>query len=774
MKTIGLVTYYNSDNYGAMLQAYALKSEIERNSCRCIVISHDRFSTITKELAREPRGKLGKIKKFASMSLFQPRSMLIAAGSQQKQIKRGKQRTRIKCASFREESFKDRTEVFYYTTEQIMKDPPLCDGYVCGSDQIWNPERFTGAEPFYLDFAPEGRNRISYAPSLAMTSIPDSMKARYTELIAKFSDVSVREKKGCEAIEDATGISPEWVLDPTFLMSKAEWDDFSDVTLDVPERYIFCYFLGKENLLYARPSINEVARKLDCKAVVLPFGEHCADGRWIGSKEVGPREFVGLIKKAEYVLTDSFHGTSLSILLQKNFNVYSGKQTATFANRFDRIANILDICGLTNRSFTGIRDLNLADINYEDVSKSLYPITVKSKHYLEQALNKVEVHKETRKTPPILASYEACTGCSSCYAACQCQAIKMHEDAAGFWRPVIDEERCIHCGRCEEKCPVKTPYRRNSNQPEYYALFAADKAIREKGSSGNAFGVFADIILCGGGEVFGASLSDDCRHLKFHSASDVGLEKLQKSKYFEAEMGNVILQIKAELEAGRKVMFTGTPCQAAGIRSYFGTHPNLLICDFICHGVSSAEWYRRYLNELEMQYNGKAVDVAFRSKAMGWRLYCLRVKFDNGKEYLKTRYADPYYIDFFQNKHLRTNCYSCNRVINSCADITIGDYWAVNVKKNMQDTDEGISVVCARTEQGRNFISEILENRDEVFAQPLNEDDVDETLVSRVRKVPRDNDILPDEFPMNPKLGKKDLMRKIYYEYYVRRIKLRR
>lgn len=770
MKTIGLVTYYNSDNFGAMLQAYALKREIEKNGCRCTLISHNRFSVVHKELAG---GSGSKTARRVKTGVRHPRSLKMIASGQTKDIKRGKKRAKIKCASFRDEFFPDKTEIFYYNTDQIMKDPPIFDGYVCGSDQIWSPERFTGAEPFFLDFVPEGRPRIAYAPSLAMTTIPDGMKESYKTLVSKFSDVSVREKKGCDAIEEAVGIRPKWVCDPTFLMSQVEWEEFSDVKTDTPERYIFCYFLSKENLLRARGVINKTAAELNAKVLVLPFGEHVIDSRWIGPRDVGPREFTALIRNACYVLTDSFHGTSLSILLEKNFNVYAGMKTAEFANRFDRIANILKLSGLENRAFTDASDLKPSDIPYEAVYEKLYPFIKSSKRFLKEALDKVEEQPPVKHKPPRLASYESCTGCSACAAACPFGAVTMQPDHAGFWRPVIREELCVHCGKCEKKCPVRNPAPKSPVRPDYYAIYARDPEMRMRGSSGNAGGLFSEVILKENGEVFGAALSDDCRELSFKSASEVGLEKLQKSKYFEAGMRDVILRIREQLDLGKKVMFTGTPCQAAGVRKIFGGNPNLLICDFICHGVTPAKWFGLYLDEMEALYGAKAVDVGFRSKAMGWRLYCMKIEFDNGKTYLKSQAADPYMLDFFENNHLRTNCYSCSRALHSVADITLGDYWAVNVKHNMKDTDEGISFVCLRTEKAKRFFEENFIGNEAVFVQKLSDGEVDETLVSRVRKVPKGNDIIPEKFNIKPQLGAKGNIKKLYYEQYVRKKKQR-
>lgn len=776
MKTIGLVTYYNSDNYGAMLQAYALQKEIIKNGCRCEIISHNRFSSTNNEISGLHSGSMVKLYKILIKFIRYPRSAIFFTSSFSKNIINGKKRQKIKCALFRENYFPQKSREFFYSTDQIMRNPPLYDAYVCGSDQIWNPERFEGSEPFFLAFAPKGRNRIAYAPSLAMTSIPMDMHQKYTEFLSCFSDISVREEKGCRAVEEATGIKPELVMDPTFLMTRDEWIDFGSVNINVPKKYIFCYFLGKENLLNARKSINLIADHYNAEVIVLPFGGHMIDKHWKGICDAGPKEFVALIKNACYVLTDSFHGTALSIILKKNFNVYAGKVNESFKNRFDRIANILKICSLEDRMFTSWNDLIPNKIDYKKTEDLLSPIIERSKKFLKNALDKVKIQNDDYNmqiTHPHLASLESCTGCSACSAICPKGAITMRPDNAGFWRPSIDVTLCVKCGMCEDKCPIITINSRDVNIPDYYALYAFDESVRNKGSSGNAFGLLSQMIIKNEGVVFGAALSKDCRKLKMCSSIDVGIDKLQKSKYFEAEMGNVIKQIKTALASGKKVMFSGTPCQAAGVRMCFGNHPDLLVCDFICHGVPSADLFGSYLSEIEKDYNSKATDVQFRSKALGWRLYCMQITFENGKKYLKTRYSDPYYIDFFRNNHLRSSCYSCNRILKSYADITFGDYWASNVKKNIIDNDKGISVVAVRTEKGNSFFSS-LERSGVAYVKHLSCDEVDETFISRIRKKPIDNDLLPKQFNMRPKLKLKEEIYRLYAEYVLKKIKYKK
>ncbi len=294
-----------------------------------------------------------------------------------------------------------------------------------------------------------------------------------------------------------------------------------------------------------------------------------------------------------------------------------------------------------------------------------------------------------------------CAACGACISACPKRCIRMVEGNDGFLIPQVDSESCVQCGRCQSVCPVnRRPEGADWEDGTYYALWANDAGKRKEGSSGGVFGLLADQVLAKGGVVFGAAYSDDYKSVYQTSTDEVPLIRLKKSKYVESNVGNVFAKVKAELVAGRLVLYCGTACQIDGLKSYLnGEYENLLTCDFLCHGVPAAGVFKKYISNLEARY-GKVKHVDFRSKAFGWKAYCSRVEFVSGKVYLRTKFLDPYLRTFFENAVLRKSCYECGRLQRSNADITLGDWWRVTEADDVCDTDEGVSLVGVHTEKG--------------------------------------------------------------------------
>jgi len=770
MKKIGLVTLYNSDNYGAMLQAHALQTAIRNLGCECEIVQHDRFGVPYQKGSKTGRDKLNDACQYLRMSLRNPRVLAYFWRPWDKWMKRELKRNWARCSEFRRDFFTSLSPVFYNSIRQVRDDPPRCDAFVCGSDQIWNPSRFKGAAPFFLDFGPDDVPRIAYAPSLANDRIPESMRDQYRKWLERFQAVSVRERPGCAAVEEATGIKPRWVLDPTFLMDGEEWAAIAEEDPNRRRKYVFCYFIGIENFIAACDTIRKVAQRLDADIVVLPKGRHSlSKGLCPEDQLCGPRAFLGYVKNAAYVLTDSFHGTALALNFRKDFGVFRGRANSSFVYKFVRVQDLLDALGLGDRVFSQGETPPLDSVDYSAAAPRLDALVRDSKAFLADALSAVRELPRTRPAPDIAAP-PACSGCSACVAVCPAGALAMEKDAAGFWRPTLDKGKCVGCGACSKACPVRTPPARPAFQPRYFAFYAKGKALRAAGSSGNAFGVFAGRCLSSGnGVVYGSAMDDDCYGASCKSTDEVPLAALQKSKYFESRMGDAIHRVQKDVQARRNVLFCGTPCQVAAVRSVLGNPDNLLLCDFICHGVPPADWFKRYLLQMEQRYGAKAVKVDFRSKVIGWMPKIMEIKFANGRTYRKTSVGDPFLFDFGKNTHLREVCYGCNRIALSAADLSIGDYWANKHKKQLENTNEGISVVRVNTPHGARFF-DALRDRPDLFVAGLSDSDVDETFVVRSRKLPGNHDVYPPEFPMHPKRTLREKLLYVYFDVYVKKL----
>lgn len=305
---------------------------------------------------------------------------------------------------------------------------------------------------------------------------------------------------------------------------------------------------------------------------------------------------------------------------------------------------------------------------------------------------------------------DQCTGCGACEAVCHENAIKMIPDEHGFLHPKIDYDLCINCNMCEKVCPVTLP-RQRSTELSCFAAYSRDEEIRSHSSSGGMFSVLAKSILSQGGIVVGCAMSDDsscAKHILIESEDE--LWKLQGSKYVQSAINGVFRKVKNYLSDGMKVLFSGTPCQVAGLKSYLGnrSQDHLFCVDIICHGVPSPAVWKKYLSFREEKAASKTQRTFFRHKYYGWKKYSLLLKFFNNKEYRETVCDDLYLRGFISNLYLRSSCYECNfKQDNYYSDLTLADFWGVQEIFPKMNDDKGVSLVIAHTEKGEYFFNAI-------------------------------------------------------------------
>lgn len=314
------------------------------------------------------------------------------------------------------------------------------------------------------------------------------------------------------------------------------------------------------------------------------------------------------------------------------------------------------------------------------------------------------------KKHPQLCSDLTCTGCSSCYNSCPTDAISIRPGSEGFYRPVVDAEKCIGCLKCERSCPVITPISplEQQHKDEVYAAWHKDQAIRNNSSSGGAFSALAAAIIEEyHGLVYGAAYDDNMviSHIAIDNIQD--LQKLRLSKYAQSSISDTFCKIKRELKANRFVLFCGTPCQSAGLRSFLGKeYDNLFVCDFICHGVPSPLMLSRYRNWLHSQGFPQIQHINFREKSKGW-YDALRIIHCEGKEYTLKGKNDNYWIGFNDNKNLQECCYNCRFLGKKrLSDITIADFWGIGKIEpfgHRNEIEKGISAVILSTKKGEEL-----------------------------------------------------------------------
>lgn len=305
-----------------------------------------------------------------------------------------------------------------------------------------------------------------------------------------------------------------------------------------------------------------------------------------------------------------------------------------------------------------------------------------------------------------------CTGCGACSNACGKEAIVMKEDFEGFRYPEIDRELCVDCGLCAKTCPVNKEIEKDSKKHSAYACFSKDDHIRDKSSSGGVFSLLAKSVIDRGGAVFGAGFDENfnVRHSCAEKLEE--LDGLRRSKYVQSDTGKTYNKAKQFLEAGRDVLFSGTPCQIAGLKAYLKKdYDGLLTCDLACSGVPSPKVWRMYLDFLSKKYNSRISSVSFRDKSSGWNRYNMRIGFENGKEYVDMARRETFFIGFGKNIFNRKSCFNCRfRLNNTKADITLADFWGIGTLEDKDFMDnKGVSLLITNTDKGEKAVLGIKE-----------------------------------------------------------------
>lgn len=325
-----------------------------------------------------------------------------------------------------------------------------------------------------------------------------------------------------------------------------------------------------------------------------------------------------------------------------------------------------------------------------------------------------------------LAEKHSCTGCSSCTNICNHNAINMLADEEGFLQPQIDRDKCVECGLCTKSCPILSPrHYRYLNKKEQIAYALISYKDRTLSSSGGAFSVFARYVLSEGGTIYGAIIDDKFNVYHIRAINMEEIAKIRGSKYVQSSLRYSYRLVKEDLKAGLKVLFTGTPCQVAGLYAYLGKNKyqtQLITLDLVCHGVPSQGYFKSYLKKLETTTGHKLKAFRFR-KLDSWSIVPA-IQFAETERWRNLEQEKNAFMTAFFNKSIfRECCYQCHYSnMNRVGTFTIADYWGIGsqgipFKKNIA---AGVSLVIDNQGMMPNLITH-LEKYAYIEERPLEE-----------------------------------------------------
>lgn len=678
---VGILTFHCSDNYGAMLQAYGLKQYLCSHDIKTDIVPYEPPYMTGRHwwIPYIPIGKVSRWFRFARSGWKSHRLM-------------GKNffRLRKNMKAFRRKYLLEQGQHRLFFASQLNR--LSYETYIVGSDQIWNPDITCGLRKEYFGgFENEKKKKvIAYAASMGGAALAERYDEEFSELLKNMDAISTREEAAVPYVNKFYKKRVTAVLDPVFFLGREEWERIE--ALPKEQGYILVHMTERTQ------EIVDYAKELS-KEKGLPVIELRTNIGGVTEESfsvvytAGPAEFLGYIKKADYVITNSFHMTAFGIIYQKQFVIFLHKSLGA------RIHNILKIHGLEDRLYSEEQPLDIDALpNWDEVMKRTRESRKVSENYLMGHLLGLHVEKEE------------CCGCGACEAVCHTGALRMLQDDEGFRYPYINEKLCTHCDRCKQVCPLKSESS-NLDHELYFGAQAKNEKVRHSSSSGGVFSAIAQFVLSHSGVVYGAGYNEHMEVVHQEVSNSEQLERIKRTKYVQSNIEGLYPRIEQKLKAGQWVLFCGTPCQAQSLKLYLNqTYDRLIIADLICYGVPSPGMWSDYVRYLEQEHGGRMTDFSFRDKRNKDNGH-MRAYIIDGMEYVDSLYEDIYCRIYFTNYILRPSCHSCKFCKpERDSDITIGDFWGIENVEPEVDDGMGTSLVIVHTDKGKKVWNQIKGN----------------------------------------------------------------
>ena len=607
-----------------------------------------------------------------------------------------------------------------YPLEELKTLNEECNTFIIGSDQVWNYGISVNfGKSNYLDFADDDKRKIAYAASFGHGTdfAPTRERKKITKLMRRFDAISIREEEGVKLARNVYGVKAEHVVDSVFLTDKKIYQDLAKKSkIKRSKPYIVTYILDptegkKEALLH-------VSKKLGLPLVNILDG---MSNKWEENQEklglkaargVRIEEWLYLIENSEFVITDSFHGAAFAAMFEKTFIPIVNRMRG-----YSRFKSLVDTLGIPDRLINDPKEIIDNPICLEPMDMDFINAVLESHKMYSREWLKNALEAPRDGLPPVLAPLrsveqklkeEKCTGCSACINACPRKALNFKEDKWGYYRAKGVEGKCIDCGLCTKVCPAfKVPEKTNIKKPLCYVAVASEKDILERSSSGGLFTLLARRTFEKEGYVAGAAWAGDfsVEHIMIDTVED--LPKLQKSKYMQSNPSDIFTSIKEKLEEGREVLFSGTPCQVAGLKAYLGKdYINLLLVDILCSHAPSAMFFKKYLEDA---FPSGVKEYEFRYKEHGWDCETIKIVTQAGDTIIRKGQKDDDYQRVYHNHTMcPIHCENCRyQSVPRYGDLTLGDFWGIGDKGLDIETSQGVSAILCNNKKGQKALSEI-------------------------------------------------------------------
>ena len=588
----------------------------------------------------------------------------------------------------------------------LVKDAELC---IVTDEQLWSlREDNVVVRSLFLRDIPVKRKIAFDASSSLDTKMSYLQKMMAKYFISEFETVYVSDKKLKQYIENQLEKECTIICDSSLLLRKKE---FKPLLVEYTSAKDYIVADIKDEHGEAAKVIKKVMEETKLPVYNVHFKGTFHNE--LGEKYT-PGEYLGIVASAKYVVTDHYQGAIFAMQYGRPMVYVEGfeqdERTTDLLKTVKLKANILE----DSNSYENVEQFKL--FTPHNLHKRLGRVKTDTVRLLDKLTGMEEDHEEYVQAPTGILKRDCC-GCYACQEVCPVDAIRMTEDQKGFFYPVVDENKCINCMLCNKSCVINKPrlVEHEETYPKVVAAYNKDLDTRKGSSSGALFpGLAKYIIEEKHGYVAGVCYNENMDVVSEIADNMEDVKKFYGSKYAKSKLDGSYRRIKALLDDGHYVLFSGLPCECSGLRAYLRKdYEKLFICEIMCHAAPSTKVFKKYVSFLENKFKDKVTNVTFRRKTKGWLPHhtSLVIEFANRKPLSVTNRTNNYYRIFANDYIARESCSSCRfTYLNRAGDVTIGDFWGIqDIHPDMFD-NQGASFILINNSQGAKIWDAIKDN----------------------------------------------------------------